>query len=544
MISKLLWLILCLFQVALFVVPAWCEEGGGSRTIMQPDRETLQRWIDDYENASVAYIDRPLYFSIPLKGSLSLLSRLEYTPSERDQGLCGNCWVWAGSGVMGIALDVQADVFDRLSVQYVNSCFETRYPCCGGTLQYFVDYYELSGKSIPWSAQNGSWQDGSKECSSVSSDIPCSAISISKRYPIKSITTGRIETQGVGQEEAISNIKNVLNQNKAVFFAFYMATQDDWRNFQNFWGNRGEEDVWNPDFSCGHIWKGGGAHAVLCVGYNDDDPNAAYWIMLNSWGTSGGGRPDGTFRMDMNMNYDCRFYNAGFPEYSFQWQTLDIAFGNVPAATTGSAGPVTSISATLNGTVNPGMVSTAYFFEYGTSTAYGQTTEIKSAGSGSSDLPVSATITGLSINTTYHYRLTAENSDGTSYGEDSVFATLPLPPTVTTGEAGSVTSSSAILNGMVNPSSASTNYFFEYGTSTAYGLTTETKSAGSGSSDLSVSATITGLSVNTTYHYRLTAENRGGPSYGEDRSLTTGSSSGGEGGGGGCFVGTAANSLK
>ena len=32
-------------------------------------------------------------------------------------------------------------------------------------------------------------------------------------------------------------------------------------------------------------WRGRRTYAVLCVGYNDDDPNNSYWIMLNSWGT-------------------------------------------------------------------------------------------------------------------------------------------------------------------------------------------------------------------------------------------------------------------
>ena len=27
---------------------------------------------------------------------------LDYTPSEHDQGFCGDCWAWAGIGVLGI----------------------------------------------------------------------------------------------------------------------------------------------------------------------------------------------------------------------------------------------------------------------------------------------------------------------------------------------------------------------------------------------------------------------------------------------------------
>ena len=294
-----------------------------------------------------------------------------------------------------------------------------------------------------------------------------------------------------------------------------------------------------------HGGKAGG-HGVLCVGYNDDDPENRYWIMLNSWGVSGGGRPNGIFRMDMDMNYDGRFYIAGEPEYSFYWQTLDIAFGAVPSSITGEPALVTATSAMLTGTVNPSMAWTDYYFEYGTSAAYGQATEQRDAGSGSSDVSVSAEITGLSANTPYHYRLAATNSAGTNYGEDRVFVALPPPSVVTTGEAVSVTSSAAMLTGTLNPGVAvRTDYYFEYGTSVAYGQTSAQGSVGSGSSDVSVSAEIAGLSANTPYHYRLVAANGGGTSYGEDGSFTTATSpSGGDGGGGGCFIATTADGFR
>lgn len=117
-------------------------------------------------------------------------------------------------------------------------------------------------------------------------------------------------------------------------------------------------------------------------------------------------------------------------------------------------------------------------------------------------------------------------------------------PTVTTGSATSVTSSSATLNGTVNPNSASTEYYSEYGTSTSYGSTTGTKAAGSGTSDVSVSAEITGLSASTTYYFRIVATNSAGASQGSNQTFTTsasggGEDSGGENGGGGCAIATA-----
>ncbi|MBC8427113.1 MAG: hypothetical protein H8E00_00495 [Deltaproteobacteria bacterium] len=100
---------------------------------------------------------------------------------------------------------------------------------------------------------------------------------------------------------------------------------------------------------------------------------------------------------------------------------LDGYLTNAPKVITGSATSVTSTSATLNGTVNPKGEAATYYFEYGTSTNYGSTTSSASAGSGSSAVSVSAPISGLISDTTYHYRLAATNSEGTSYGDDKTF---------------------------------------------------------------------------------------------------------------------------
>ena len=79
---------------------------------------------------------------------------------------------------------------------------------------------------------------------------------------------------------------------------------------------------------------------MLCVGYDDTDPNNRYWIMLNSWGASPG-RPNGLFRMNMDMDYSCSYKGLG---YAFYWMTLDIDYGqanrppDMPARPSGSTG--------------------------------------------------------------------------------------------------------------------------------------------------------------------------------------------------------------
>ncbi len=111
-----------------------------------------------------------------------------------------------------------------------------------------------------------------------------------------------------------------------------------------------------------------------------------------------------------------------------------------PTATTGSAGSITTTSATVNGKVNPGSQETTYRFEYGTTTAYGQASAEPSV-SGSTDQAVSASLTGLTPGTTYHYRLVATNASGTSVGADATFTTaarVTAAPSSTTIEIGSL----------------------------------------------------------------------------------------------------------
>jgi len=194
---------------------------------------------------------------------------------------------------------------------------------------------------------------------------------------------------------------------------------------------------------------------------------------------------------------------------------------DVPAVATGSATSLTSSAATLNGTVNPCGDATTYYFEYGTTANYGMSTENSSAGSGTNDIAVSANLTDLTPATTYHFRVQASNSSGTSYGNDQTFITVTGEPEVTTGSATSLTSSSATLNGVVNPKGVNTNYYFEYGLTDSYENSTPSLSAGWGTKDVSVSSEVTGLDSDATYHYRIVGSNIYGTSYGEDKTFTS-----------------------
>jgi hypothetical protein len=192
-----------------------------------------------------------------------------------------------------------------------------------------------------------------------------------------------------------------------------------------------------------------------------------------------------------------------------------------PSATTGAASSVTQSSATVSATVDPQGMATTYRFEYGTSSSYGLQTADVDAGSGTGAVDASANLTGLTNDTTYHYRVVATNAAGVTRGSDRTLKTdaRPGPPGATTGSARNVSPVAARLSASVDPNGRATTYHFEYGTTTGYGKRTADASAGSGQSARSVSASISGLSPNTRYHYRVVADNDAGVTRGHDRSF-------------------------
>lgn len=193
-----------------------------------------------------------------------------------------------------------------------------------------------------------------------------------------------------------------------------------------------------------------------------------------------------------------------------------------PTATTGPATAIGATTATVTGAVNPGGQSTSWYVEYGTTTGYGKKTASKTAGSGTSAVSVSADLTGLSAGTTYHYRVVATNGAGTSHGGDAVFTTL-VPPDVVTEAASKVGTTSATLNGTVDPNGRATTFYFEYGTSTSYGTRTAVRAAGSATSPQAEAVAISGLQTGRTYHFRIVATSDAGTATGQDAVFTTSS---------------------
>jgi len=269
--------------------------------------------------------------------SYSLLNHLDYDPVQRNQGECGNCYVWASTALMEIAHDVNSTVFDRLSIQYFNSCQTDKFACCGGNLSKFATWYSRQGVAIPRDNTSAAYNDGDTLCEDEVSTVACSDISQTPHYVINSISSATIPTYNVTSSTAIANIKTLLNSNKGVLFGFALPNATAWDNFQDFWdcsGGETEKSLWSAiDSFCGRSFRvDSGAHVVVVYGYNDDDPNPAnhYWMAINSWGTADGHRPNGVFRIPMHLDYDCKYPDPveKLNYVAFKFSVLDVEFAD------------------------------------------------------------------------------------------------------------------------------------------------------------------------------------------------------------------------
>lgn len=191
----------------------------------------------------------------------------------------------------------------------------------------------------------------------------------------------------------------------------------------------------------------------------------------------------------------------------------------VPFVATGSNTIPSDSSAAVTGTVNPNGAATSYWYEYAASSDFrGSSSSFRqSVGSGYVTIPAAGYLTGLSRDTTYWFRLVAENAYGRVLGAPLSFRTARTNPPFTgsapvprTSAATGVTRTSANLHGEVTPNGAMTQFWFEYGTTANLGNATALASVGDGTAKMPVSLSVSGLSPLTTYWFRLNAQNQFG----------------------------------
>jgi hypothetical protein len=432
------------------------------------------------------------------------------------------------------------------------------------------------------------------------------------------------------------------------------------------WTQQGQQltasDASEPADFGRHVALSADGNTALIGGESDNSGVGAAWVFARSrstWTqqgsklTAAGDSGEGFFGSSVALSGDG---NTALIGGEGDNAGIGAAWVFVNTVVTEPASSVTQTSATLNATVNPnGQTVSDCHFEYGETTAYGKEVSCSpSPGSGTTPEPVSESVTGLSANTTYHFRIVATNAGGTSEGSDQTFTTLlnsasgtstnssspatatdgpvsatasggtgtvtagqygsnptgttlfessgkyidvylsagstftklefedcelnggnevfwesgsgwakvirqtytpgstpcitveiessgttpelaqmtgtvfgvarsPVPPKVVTGKASSVTQTSATLNATVNPEGSNvSDCKFEYGETIPYSKDVPcSTSPGSGTTPEPVSASVTGLSANTTYHFRISATNAGDTSKGADETFKT-----------------------
>ena len=210
-----------------------------------------------------------------------------------------------------------------------------------------------------------------------------------------------------------------------------------------------------------------------------------------------------------------------------------------PNLTTGSATGVQPTSATLTGEVEPdeaggGGEVTSCRFEYGTTTAYEHIAPCTPNTPYTTPTPVTAALGGLAPDTTYHYRLSATDaaspaSEGS--GEDETFTT-PGPPQIDSEASADTIINSALVEAQIDPSGFDTTCQAQYVDEATFKASAYThaitvpctpQDLGSGTTAQAATASLTGLSIDTIYHYRFVATSTQAPAGvdGPDQTLAT-----------------------
>jgi hypothetical protein len=210
----------------------------------------------------------------------------------------------------------------------------------------------------------------------------------------------------------------------------------------------------------------------------------------------------------------------------------------VPTVELGSAAEVTQSEAVFGGEVTPdGGNVTACRFEYVNAAGYnaaganpyaaGSTASCSPATPYSESTDVTAQVTGLTEDTTYHYRLVAQGPGGTGYSSDGTFVTLGIPTATLSGVVANATS--ATVHAAVDPHGAASTCEVEYVSETAFEAggfevaavaPCSPREIASGEAQ-QVTADLVGLAVDTSYRLRFRLHNGYGEEFDGESSFVT-----------------------
>jgi hypothetical protein len=394
----------------------------------------------------------------------------------------------------------------------------------------FGNFTSQTVNGILW-AQNASAVNGSVTVNLTSNQTLTFISGSVKWYPNQQITTPQTLPNGQSGSEIITSgglsIGNIgtgwSHQGHIVFGAQVSGNQQQ--------GN-------SPTAITNSATNIGQTSATLNGSFNPNGGNTNIWFEYGTsltLGTtagmqsigSGNSSQDLSFTLN-NLNQNTTYYFRAMASNSngtTQGSILSFTTGNggggngAPTVFTNTATDVTQTSVTLNGGVNPNGSNTTAWFEYGTSPSFGSTVNYQNVGSGNQLINIIGFLSNLNSNNVYYFRLVAQNSFGTTYGNMLNFVTTGgggygSMPFVSTNSASNVNNYSATLNGAVNPNGTNANAWFEYGPTQFLGYTTNFQSVGNNNNLNTISGYLSNLNPNTTYYFRAVAQNQYGTSYG------------------------------
>ncbi|MGH9045429.1 MAG: cell wall-binding repeat-containing protein, partial [Acidimicrobiales bacterium] len=224
----------------------------------------------------------------------------------------------------------------------------------------------------------------------------------------------------------------------------------------------------------------------------------------------------GTSSSSSSISVSCPLTNLTPGLYYFELFT-SIGNGGVLSFNTSAVGPVvtesassiTTSSATLNGAVTPSAGSNSCFYYYSDTSSNpvgGSVSGTTVVPQGAAQVPVPISVSSLTAGVTYYFEL---DCSGTLGGVLTFFTSSS--GVVTTTAATGITSTSATLNGTVNPNGQTVTCDYVYGTSSTLAGGTATASfTASGTTGVSEPDQLAGLSPGTTYYFQLQCGNGSG----------------------------------
>jgi hypothetical protein len=320
----------------------------------------------DMEQDSLAYDNATVYTaasSIAAAPSYLVNEFPKTSYANWDQGNCGNCWVWAGTGTLAQTLYKSTGTSTPLSVQFFNSNYMNgninmqkphEWACTGGFPYTFADIYNTGLNQsypggpfvVPWSNVNASYSDGGLQepMNYNQTSFPRTLITTTPNIGLGTIEAQRILAEPYSnQTAAVENITRSLVDGKVIYYVMAYPNQSAWGQFNpGFWTNQPDSAIWNMDTYNQTFWDSdpgqGGAHHMILIGYNKTDANPAnqYWIIQNSWGTDAN-RPKGQYKLKMWMDYNATFNNT-------DWQTQEFWVFNTTWKTDPTASSITPSS--------------------------------------------------------------------------------------------------------------------------------------------------------------------------------------------------------